>query len=82
MTLLRRSQQTRGSRQVGVLGTGGAAWLAWTVCTLVLGLIVCAVALSVPNRYGLWRMDFLIAVGSAALVGALVASRQTRNPVG
>jgi hypothetical protein len=52
------------------------------VCTLVLVLIVCAVALSVPNRYGLWRMDFLIAVGSAALVGALVASRQTRNPVG
>jgi hypothetical protein len=27
-------------------------------------------------------MDFLIAVGSAALVGALVASRQPRNPVG
>ena len=52
------------------------------MCTLVLVLIVCAVALSVPNRYGLWRMDFLIAVGSAALVGALVASRQPRNPVG
>jgi hypothetical protein len=72
----------RGSQQVGVLSIGGAAWLAWAVCTLVLVLIVCAVALSVPNRYGLWRMDFLIAVGSAALVGALVASRQPRNPVG
>ncbi|HZF58198.1 MAG TPA: hypothetical protein VEZ19_06970 [Rubrobacter sp.] len=82
MTLIRRSQETRGSQQVGVLSTGGAAWLAWAVCTLVLVLIVCAVALSVPNRYGLWRVDFLIAVGSAALVGALVASRQPQNPVG
>ena len=82
MTLLRRSQETRGSRQVNALSTGGAAWLVWAVCTLVLVLIIFAVALSVPNRYGLWRMDFLIAVGSAALVGALVASRQPRNPVG
>jgi hypothetical protein len=82
VTLIRRSQETRGSQQVGVLSTGGAAWLAWAVCTLVLVLIVCAVALSVPNRYGLWRVDFLIAVGSAALVGALVASRQPQNPVG
>jgi len=48
----------------------------------VLVLIACAVVFAVPNRYGLWRLDFLIAVASAALVGALVASRQPRNPVG
>ena len=58
------------------------AWLAWSLCGLVLALIACAVALAVPNRFGLWRLDFLIAVASAALVGALVASRQPRNPVG
>ena len=48
----------------------------------MLVLIACAVVLAIPNRYGLWRVDFLIAVASAALVGALVASRQPRNPVG
>ncbi len=58
------------------------AWFAWSVCVLVLALIACTVALSVPNRYGLWRLDFLIAGASAALVGALVAPRQPRNPVG
>jgi hypothetical protein len=82
VALIRRTQETRGSQQVGVFSTGGVAWLAWAVGTLVLALIVCAVALSVPNHYGLWRVDFLIAVASAALVGALVASRQPRNPVG
>ena len=45
-------------------------------------MIACAVVLAVPNRYGLWRVDFLIPVASATLVGALVASRQPRNPVG
>ena len=48
----------------------------------MLVLIACAVVLAIPNRYGLWRVDFLIAVASAALVGALVAPRQPRNPVG
>jgi hypothetical protein len=64
------------------LSPGAVAWLAWSLCVLVLALIACAVALSVPNLYGPWRLDFLIAVASAALVGALVASRQPRNPVG
>jgi alanine-alpha-ketoisovalerate/valine-pyruvate aminotransferase len=52
------------------------------VCGLVLIMIACAVVLAVPNRYALWRVDFLVPVASAALVGALVASRQPRNPVG
>ena len=59
-----------------------ATRLAWSLCGLVLILIACAVVLAVPNRYGLWRVDFLIAVASAALVGSLVGSRQPRNPVG
>ena len=57
-------------------------WLAWGVRSLVLIAIACAVALAVLNRYDIWRVDFLVAVGSAALVGALIASRQPRNPVG
>jgi len=52
------------------------------VCGLVLILVACAVALTLPNRYALWRVDFLFPVASAALVGALIASRQPRNPVG
>ena len=64
------------------VGGAGASVVAWGVCGLVLVLIACAVALAVPNRYALWRVDFLVPVASAALVGALVASRQPRNPVG
>ncbi len=59
-----------------------ATKVAWSLCGLVMALIACAVVLAVPNRYGLWRVDFLIPVASAALVGTLVASRQPRNPVG
>ena len=49
---------------------------------LVLIAIACAVVLAVLNRYELWRVDFLLPVASAAFVGALIASRQPRNPVG
>ena len=49
---------------------------------MVLILIACAAVLALPNNYALWRVDFLVPVASAALVGALVASRQPRNPVG
>jgi hypothetical protein len=45
-------------------------------------MIACAVVLALPNRYALWRVDFLVPVASAALLGALIASRQPRNPVG
>ena len=49
---------------------------------MVLVLVACAALLAVSNRYDLWRVDFLIPVASAALVGTLIASRQPRNPVG
>ena len=64
------------------VGGAGSSAVAWGLCGLVLVLIACAVVLAVPNRYALWRVDFLVPVASAALVGALVASRQSRNPVG
>src|SRR5215212_4635227 len=59
-----------------------ASWLAWSLCGLVLILIACAVALAVANRSNVWGLTFLLPVPSAALVGALIASRQPRNPVG
>ena len=71
-------QQSRG---VARGNPRAAAWLAWSLCGLVLMLIVCAVVLAVPNRYDPRHVDFLLPVASAALVGALIASRQPRNPV-
>ena len=81
MTLTPRPHKTRYQR-VGGAGHGAVAWLAWGACGLVLIMIACAVVLAVPNHYALWRVDFLVPVASAALLGALVASRQPRNPVG
>ena len=79
--MIPRLHKTRTS-EVGWANSDAVAWLAWGVCGLVLIMIACAVVLAVPNRYALWRVDFLVPVASAALVGALVASRQPRNPVG
>ncbi|HEX2181098.1 MAG TPA: hypothetical protein VHH10_02355 [Rubrobacteraceae bacterium] len=70
-----------------------AWWVAWVVCGLTLAMIAGAVALAVPNQrdavalgvpveYGLRDMLFLLTEASAALVGALIASRRPRNPVG
>jgi hypothetical protein len=70
-----------------------AWWAAWWVCGLTLAMIAGAVVLAVPNQrdalaqgapveYGLRDMLFLLTEASAALVGALIASRRPRNPVG
>ena len=59
-----------------------AGWIAWSVCALTLAMIAGAAALAVPNQYGLRDMLFLFTEASAALVGALIASRRPRNPVG
>ena len=56
--------------------------IAWSLCALTLVLIVCAVALSIFNRYNPWELLFLIAEATGALVGGLVASRRPANPVG
>jgi hypothetical protein len=52
------------------------------LCGLTLVLIACALVLAVPNRYPVSDLYFLMTEVSAALVGALIASRQPRNPVG
>ena len=64
------------------MSSRAASGIAWAVCGLTLALIACAVALSVPNRYDLSQINFLIAVASAALVGGLISSRERTNPVG
>jgi hypothetical protein len=70
------------NHQVGGAGSSVVTWSARGVSGLMLILIACAIVLAVPNHYALWRVDFLVPVASAALVGVLVASRQPRNPVG
>ena len=59
-----------------------ASWIAWSTCGLTLIMIACAVALAVPNRYGLGVVLFILTEVSAALVGALIASRRPENLVG
>ena len=59
-----------------------AVTVAWSLCSLTLFLIACACALAVLNHYDLGKLLFLLTEISAVLIGALVASRQPRNPVG
>jgi hypothetical protein len=60
-----------------------AAWLAWPLCGLTLILVACVVAFEVLYRVSLAGLVFLLVfVVPSALVGAVVASRQPRNPVG
>jgi hypothetical protein len=59
-----------------------AGWLAWPLCMLLMILIASAVMLAALNGYSLWNVSFLFPVASAALVGGLIASRRTQNPIG
>jgi hypothetical protein len=75
------------------LGVRGASWLAWALAGLAVALFVAEAALSALARSApvpdSWDVNANIArlLGSAAflaipVVGALIASRQPRNPVG
>ena len=59
----------------------GAAWLAWLVCALTLGLIASSVALAFLN-HDILSSVYLIAVALCALVGEVIATRRSANPVG
>jgi hypothetical protein len=59
-----------------------AAWLAWSLCGLTLILLACVVAFEALYRVSLSGLSLLVFLVPSALVGALVASRQPRNPVG
>jgi hypothetical protein len=59
-----------------------AAWLAWSLCGLTLILVACVVAFEALYRVSPSGLSLLVFVVPSALVGAVVASRQPRNPVG
>jgi len=64
------------------MSTRLAAWLAWSLCSLTLILVACVVAFEALYRVSLSGLSLLVFVVASALVGAVVASRQPRNPVG
>jgi hypothetical protein len=72
-------EQDRGVRRTS---TRVAAWLAWSLCALTLILVACVVAFEALYRVSLSGLSSLVFVVPSALVGAVVASRQPRNPVG
>jgi signal transduction histidine kinase len=63
-------------------------WLAWGLWTLVLTLLVFVFVLGALNDSGMTAEEFflvplvLLATMTSSTVGALVASRQPRNPIG
>ena len=59
-----------------------AAWVAWMLCGLTLVLVCCVVAFAFIYRTNLQELVFLVGVVASALVGAVVASRHPRNPIG
>jgi signal transduction histidine kinase len=70
------------------MSRGTARWLAWGTWALVLALLVFVLVLGALNGGRLTAGEFflvplvLLATMTSATVGALVASRQPRNPLG
>ena len=58
------------------------AWSAWALCALTVALVACVVAFTFLTRTGPRDFTFLLGVLTSAIVGALVASRRPRNPIG
>jgi hypothetical protein len=63
-----------------------AAWAAWTLCGLTIVWVCCVLTFAVLYREAFPIQDqallSLVGVVASAFVGALVASRRPRNPVG
>jgi hypothetical protein len=64
------------------MSTRAASWLAWSLGTLTVVLVCCVVAFTILYRDNLQGLFFLVGVIASALVGAVVASRRPRNPIG
>ena len=59
------------------------SWLAWSLCALTIVLVCCIAAFTIIYREAhLQELPFLVGVVVSALVGAVVASRRPRNPIG
>lgn len=70
------------ARQVGVK-TRAAARLAWSLCAgCIAGICGLVVLKALNGGTDLWSMPLVAAPLAFSVVGALVASRQRRNPVG
>jgi hypothetical protein len=83
-----REREQQGQEEVDGLSTRAATWLAWTILALSMALTVLSIwllvlGLSRPNVpiYPYWAEGTLLAVGYST-VGAVVASRRPKNPVG
>jgi hypothetical protein len=59
-----------------------AAKLAWSVCTLALALIVCAIVLAFLNGAHVETVSSPLALTASVVVGGLVAFRRPENPIG
>jgi hypothetical protein len=64
------------------MSTRAATWLAWSVCGLTVVLSACAVALAFLNNSDVRAVIFPLGLTLSAVVGGLVASRRSENPVG
>jgi hypothetical protein len=69
-------------RRNGSIRRRTAAWLAWSLAALTVVLVCCEVAFAILYRASLDELPFLVGVVVSALVGAVVASRRPRNPIG
>jgi phosphoglycerol transferase MdoB-like AlkP superfamily enzyme len=83
---------TEGAKEQD-LGTGGissraAAWLAWSVCVVILlisavslGLIYVGWATQLPDDWGSWQEQIITVVGfiGVPIVGGLIASHRPAN---
>lgn len=59
-----------------------ASRAAWSLCGIVFALIACAAGLGIVNGTGIDELVFLLPVASSAVVGGVIASHRSNNPVG
>jgi hypothetical protein len=75
---------TEGARErgrgVGGTSTRAASWLAWSLLALVLLILALGLILWSPDAG--FFLTFALIAALFAVVGALVASRRPRNPIG
>jgi hypothetical protein len=76
---------TEGTREqtqeVNGMSRRATAWLAWSVCTLTLALIVCAIVLAIKGS-DVELVIFPLCLTLSAVVCGLVAPRRPGNAVG
>src|SRR5215210_28803 len=64
------------------MSTRVASWLAWSLCALTVALVAFVVLFTILTGTGPRDFTFLLGVVSSAIVGAMVTSRKSKNPIG